>query len=212
LAGAAAFFLFALVLEQGAHTVVLGRFALRSKPVLYVLYGVLMAGLFEETARFISFHILKKRYNVYGINTGLSYGIGHGGIEAILLAGIAMIANIVYGIMMNAGALDEGTLGQVAVLASTAPVMFLVAGLERLSAIAVHISLSVLVFYAVSRRDKWWLYPAAILLHALVDVPAVLMQIGVLTSTALVEVIVCVFAVVLILLARITHKKLRQKL
>ncbi|MDR0538038.1 MAG: YhfC family intramembrane metalloprotease [Tannerellaceae bacterium] len=58
-----------------------------------------MAGLFEETARFISFKILKKKYN--GIGTGLAYGIGHGGIEAVLLAGLSMIVSIVFCIMIN---------------------------------------------------------------------------------------------------------------
>ena len=60
-----------------------------------------MAGIFEETARFVSFKILKKIFT--GISTGLSYGIGHGGIESVLLAGFSMIAGLVFGILINTG-------------------------------------------------------------------------------------------------------------
>ena len=48
-------------------------------------------------------------------------------------------------------------------------------------AICLHIALSVLVFQAVKRPGKRWLYPAAILLHAGMDVFAALYQRGVLS-------------------------------
>jgi uncharacterized membrane protein YhfC len=77
------FIIFTLIFERSIHLIVLNKFSLKEKPFLYLLYGVFMAGIFEETARFVSFNILKKKYT--GIGTGLSYGIGHGGIEAILI-------------------------------------------------------------------------------------------------------------------------------
>jgi uncharacterized membrane protein YhfC len=48
---------------------------------LYAVLGALLAGLFEETGRFIAFKfLLKKRTDR---KTAISYGIGHGGFEAI---------------------------------------------------------------------------------------------------------------------------------
>jgi uncharacterized membrane protein YhfC len=46
------------------------RFALREKPLVFMLYGGLMAGIFEESGRFIAFTVFKKKYS--GIGAGLS--------------------------------------------------------------------------------------------------------------------------------------------
>jgi uncharacterized membrane protein YhfC len=217
LAGIAGFVVFALVLEAMVHRIVIGRFIQTSDRVLYIIYGACMAGLFEETARFIAFKILKRKYD--GIGTALSYGIGHGGIEAILLAGLAMISSIVTSIIINTGNIESitGSLQgdalaaanyQITTIITTAPYMFLVGGFERVFAIAVHISLSVVVFYSVFGKNKLWLYPLAILLHAIVDITAMLFQTGVLKSIFVVEVIVCVFAVCLAFFAKYLHGKL----
>ena len=218
LTGAAAFILFALVLERQVHLAVLGRFHLRQNPLAYMAYGALMAGIFEETARFLSFHILKKKYR--GFSTALSYGTGHGGIEAMLLAGFAMINSIVFSIMINSGMADTITAPlsgaaltqaneQIAALCTAAPYMFLVSGFERLFAIALQLSLSVIVYYSVTSKDKWWLFPTAIALHALADVPAALMQAGVLSNIWVVEGIIMISATALSLLAIFTHKRLK---
>jgi uncharacterized membrane protein YhfC len=87
--GIAGFILFALILERSIHSIVFEKFTLREKPLIYIIYGIFMAGIFEETARFISFKILKKKYT--GVGTGLAYGLGHGGMEVILLVGLSMI-------------------------------------------------------------------------------------------------------------------------
>jgi uncharacterized membrane protein YhfC len=216
--GVAGFIIFALVLESIIHRIVIGRFVSPSTPALYVIYGVFMAGIFEESARFIAFKILKrKKYE--GIGTALSYGIGHGGIESILLAGLAMINSIATSIIINAGKIETITgklqgdaltaaYNQIAALATAAPYMFLVSGFERLFAITVHLSLSVVVFYAVFGKKKAWLYPLAILLHAIVDIPAVIFQTGGISSIFVVEVIVCLLAVGLALFAKYLHGKL----
>jgi uncharacterized membrane protein YhfC len=192
LVGAAAFILFAMVLEGITHQIILrpradGYIALAAdSPALYVLYAVLAAGVFEETARFLSFRLLKKGYG--GLGTGLSYGIGHGGIEAVLLTGLASLNNIVVSAMVNSGntaALgnDPAVLNGIAALAATEPTLFLVAGLERVLAISVHISLSMLVWCAVTVKGKLWLYPAAIILHVAANLAAALYQVGAIKST-----------------------------
>lgn len=223
LVGALAFVLFALVLEQQMHMLVLkpaadGTIALRSQPFLYMLYGCFAAGIFEETARFISFHILKRRFQ--GIKTAVSYGIGHGGTEAILIAGLAMINNAVFAFMVNSNGIESFTAGengaliaqQIQALAATPPSMFLVSALERMSALAIQIGLSVIVFYSVYPKRRLWLFPLAILIHAVIDAPAALMQAGALTSLFFVEALVFVLAVATVGIAVYTHRKSKQEI
>lgn len=220
LVGAAAFVVFALVLERIMHQLVLqpgadGSTWMSAYPVWYMLYGSLAAGVFEETGRFLSFKLLKRRYG--GIGTGLNYGVGHGGIEAILLGGLAMINAVVMSVFANSGNIAQLTSGpngalvtaQLQAIAATAPAMFLLPGFERMFALTIHISLSVIVFYSVYENRRLWLYPAAILLHAMIDAPAALAQVGVLTNTLALEGMVLGCAVVLALIAVYTHRKLK---
>ncbi|MDR1836339.1 MAG: YhfC family intramembrane metalloprotease [Treponema sp.] len=219
--GACAFIIFAMILEQTVHSIVFRNFALWEKPLLYIIYGTFMAGIFEETARFFSFTILKRKYN--GVITGLSYGIGHGGIEAVLLAGVSMISSIVLCIFFNAGNIEiiTGSLQgeaseqinmQINALLTSAPYMFLLSGMERLFAISIQISLSVIVFYSVYCKGKIWLFPSAILLHAIIDIPAAAFQVNILKSIFVVETLAALAAVIVTILAAVLHRKLKEKL
>lgn len=218
--GILGFVLFALILERSINVMVLNKFALTEKPFLYVIYGIFMAGIFEETARFISFKIIKKKYT--GIETGLAYGIGHGGIESILLVGLTMINTIIFSIMINTGnietitrKLQNATLNEVNVqitaLLTIAPYSFLIGGMERIFAIGVQLSLSIIVYHSVYGKNKLWLYPFAILLHAIADIPAMLMKIGIIKNIYFVELSVFISAVLLILMAKNIHKKCRPR-
>jgi len=218
--GAAAFIVFALILERSIHLLVFAKTTIREKPFLYIVYGIFMAGIFEETARFISFNILKKKYD--GIGTGLSYGVGHGGIESILLGGTAMIADIVYCVIINTGNIKiltgklQGTgleqmNGVINTLVTTVPYLFLVSAFERTLALGIQISLSILVFYSVYGKNKKWLFPLAILCHAIIDIPAAAGQAGVLKNVFMIEGIVCICAAAIILFAINVHKKLKGK-
>ncbi len=225
LVGVAAFVLFALILEQTLHAFVLrpdasGKIALLKQPFLYMLYGCLAAGIFEETARFLSFKLLKKKYNDF--STALSYGVGHGGAEAILLVGLTMINNIILSVMINFDLLATITSGlqgtalkqfqaQMNALISTAPHMFLVAGGERLAALCMQISLSVIVFYSVTCKGKWWLFPLAILLHAVTNVTATLGQVGVIKNIWFIEGYVVVCSVLVALLTASLHKRFKPE-
>ncbi|MDR2374805.1 MAG: YhfC family intramembrane metalloprotease [Treponema sp.] len=215
--GASAFIIFVLILESSIHSVFLGIFKIQNIPVAYIIYGALMAGLFEETARFLSFTILKKKYN--GIGTGLSYGIGHGGIEAIMFVGIAMIGNLVFSIIINTGNVEILTMNiegealtqlnaQINALTMLEPYMFLVGGVERLFALGVQISLSIIVYYSVYCKNKLYLYPLAVIIHALIDVPAMLMQTGIIKQVAVVEISVGISSVILLVLTRKIHEKI----
>ncbi len=223
--GAAAFFVFALVLEAMVHNLVLrpdasGNIALVQRPVLYMLYVGFMAGIFEETGRFACFKLLKKRY--FGIKTALGYGVGHGGIEAVLLVGVQMIANVFAFISLNSQgvqqfAADSGASSEIAAaaaaVASTPPVMFLAGGVERLLAITIQISLTVFVYYAAYDRKRLYLYPVAILIHATIDFVPTLYRNGLLGQGAgamwIMEALIGVYAAILVFLAVRLHRRLK---
>jgi uncharacterized membrane protein YhfC len=226
LLGAAAFVVFALVLEGSSHRIVIGRFISTSNKVLYVIYGAFMAGIFEETARFIAFKILKRKYkgmNYPGIGTALSYGIGHGGSESVLLAGLSMLIVIAGSIIINTGNIEVITSrfqgealaainNQIEVLLATAPYMFLIGGIERVMAIAVQLSLSVMVYYSVFGSNKLWLYPLAVVCHAIIDIPAAVFQAGGIKNIFAIEIIICLFAAGMVLFAKYLHGKLSATL
>ena len=182
--GCATFFLAAIVFEGAVHAVVLGGQrgqTLMSKPLFYALYGGLMAGLFEETGRFVAYKFLQKKSD--DDKTALAYGAGHGGFEAFYLLVISMITNLIFGIMINTGntqllfaKADEATAAAInqtlQTLCTTKPTVFLISILERIGAVAFHMSASVLVWFAVKNPKRWYLYPVAIVLHALLDMIA----------------------------------------
>ena len=190
LIGAATFIVFALVLEALVHKIVLGGSlgaTIQGKTLYYALYGGLMAGLFEETGRFLSMKFLMKK-EPSTVLPGLAYGAGHGGVEMLIVFGVSMISNLVMSVMINAGQLETivsqtPAEAQEQVRAAAAKLAELRAGdlllglWERISALILHLSLSVLVWAAVRKGGKWlWLFPAAILLHAGVDAQAVILS------------------------------------
>jgi len=104
LAGAGTFVLFALVLEPVLHSLILRSetgAVIQGNILLYGLYGGLMAGLFEETGRFLAFRFMLRKQKA-GI-TALSYGMGHGGVEAFLLVGLTMMSNLALGLAYTGG-------------------------------------------------------------------------------------------------------------
>ncbi|MCL2381148.1 MAG: YhfC family intramembrane metalloprotease [Treponema sp.] len=207
--GILVFTIFIFTIIRNINILVITHFTLLERPFLFILYGVLMAGIFEETARFISFKVLQKKYNKVG--TALAYGIGHGGIEAVLIVGLTMIANIVFSFNINVGGFQDitGDNAQIVqILATTPPIMFLAGGIERISVIGIHLSLSVLVFYSVISKDKLWLFPLAILIHILVNIPAGLFQTGLFTNLIVVQVIILTFSLVLIFFTKRLHEKI----
>lgn len=179
--GCLVFLLFALVLESSVHRLVLGSSVggtIRENTLLYALYGGLMAGLFEETGRYLAFSTVLKKYRGNDENA-LMYGAGHGSFEVLILLGLSMVSNLSLAVLINAGNLDQitgplsgDTLAQVeaaiSTLTSTAPPVFLAGIVERIFAVAVHLALSVPVWFAVKKRRPL-LYVLAILLHALLD-------------------------------------------
>ena len=114
----------------------------------------------------------------------------HGELEknannAMRPLGLTMAQNLVYALMVNAGQMETilSTVPQAQAevlrsglqsIAATPTALFLLSPLERVIALVLHMSLSVLVWRAVT--GKFYLYVAAIGVHALVDASAVLLQ------------------------------------
>lgn len=184
--GAAAFFLFALVLEQLLHLVMLP--IVSGKPVLYIIYGALAAGVFEETARLTAYKTVMKKSR--DPRSAILYGLGHGGCEAILIAGVNLITLCVCAAMVNSMGFEsfialssEGNAEYAEALRTqmTGLVGFgftegMLQLFERLAAITLHTALSVIMFGTL--RGKMRYYPICILIHALADVPSAMYQVG----------------------------------
>lgn len=180
--------------------------ALNRHTVLLAITLSFSAGLFEETGRFLGFRFLLKRKLEW--KNGIAFGIGHGGLEAIVLVGITYINNLIFSLAINSGKIDSlaavlppEILAQItAGLTGTPPILFAVAGLERVMAIGIQIALSLVVLYGVkNKRYIFWLY--AVLLHGLVNMPALLFLQG--HSYLLVEgIIFIIFAAALVFIAK----------
>ena len=219
LIGAATFFVFALILEAIVHRLVLkGSFGetIQGNTWYLALYGGLMAGLFEETGRFLSMkYLLKKEPST--VLPGLAYGVGHGGAEMMIIFGLSMISYLAIAVMANAGQMDtllsqtpaearDQVNASVTAITEASPGTLMLGLWERVSALILHLSLSVLVWTAVRRGGKWlWLFPAAILLHALVDGVAVLLKDNV--NMAALELLVFAMSLAIAALAYMVAKK-----
>ena len=207
LVGAGVFFVFALVLESMVHKVVLqgpdGKIIL-DNIWYYALYGGLAAALFEETGRFLAMKFVLKKEPGTAL-TAVGYGIGHGGIEMLLIYGITMISNLVLSVLINSGQADTlfanvPAEAQVQVQAQFSQLETLGFGTvlvgiwERCSALILQLGLSVIVWTAVRRGGKWlWLFPAAFLLHFVVDAVTVILA----KTVSMVAVETVVFAMAL---------------
>ena len=197
LIGAATFVVFALMLEKPIQNVLLFPTAMglpdhpvsrffAANPVLLALLAGLFPGVFEETGRFIAFKtLLKKRTDR---ETSISHGIGHGGIEVVILMGVAYVEYIAYAVMINTG-LFQKIVEQVAAyapdqlatvtaladqLAAFSAADLGINAIERVFAVLFHIGASILVFYAVRDTKRFWLYPLAVILHTALDFVAAL--------------------------------------
>ena len=190
LIGAGTFIVFALVLESIMHQLVLkgpNGPAIMGNTLLFAVYGGLAAGVFEETGRFLSMKFLLKKEPSTAL-PGIAYGIGHGGAEMLIIFGITMISNLVVSALINAGLsgilfakVPEDAAAQLQAQLNqlqTVGAGTLLTGLwERISALVLHLGLSMLVWVAVRKGGKWlWLFPAAVALHAIVDAGAVMLQ------------------------------------
>ncbi|RLQ93119.1 YhfC family intramembrane metalloprotease [Falsibacillus albus] len=212
--GAVGFFVFSQVLEKALHVVVISQFPdYADHPVWFGLYGGFAAGIFEEMGRFILFIWLLKKFRSF--KSGISFGIGWGGIEAILLTLMIVVPNIIFAFMINSGVL-ESTIGKdmpaetletlKAGVLNHGVSFYLLACVERLSAVFMQLAFSLLVLLGV-KKGKFAYVLYAIIIHAAVDFPLVFVQTGYFNNLWLVELYVAILGV----LGGFFMKKMQKK-
>ena len=123
------------------------RFQFQSPLLFLLIVGGLSAGVFEEVARYLGLRLgCKKRWRFMD---AVALGLGHGGIEAILLVGLnQLILLLLY---------DD---------ISSWSGEFLLAGIERVFAMTAHITFTIILLYIMKRR-AWLAIVIAIVLHAI---------------------------------------------
>ncbi len=145
----------------------------------YCLILGVTAALFETAGRYIVAKMLSKRLT---FERSLASGLGHGGIEAMMLVGITYINNFIYIALINSGQFDA-VLAEVSAmpeavaqleqvrdtLITSSAGLFLLSGLERLLTMITHVGMSVLVCYAMYRGRTWSGLLACFGVHAALD-------------------------------------------
>ena len=213
--GAVAFFASSQVLEKIVHLLVLhpqkdGTVPLMTEnPLLYVIYGICMAALFEETARLVFFKWLEKKRALED-SDALAYGLGHGGLELLYLGMGSLISLLILFSLLEssnpdlANLLPKNTLETVQSLSGWQVYLL---GVERVLALVMQIGLSFWVYQAV-RQKKWIYLVAAYGLHALFDLAPSLSQVGWLSNPLLVEGLLAVEVIIFIYFTKsIFYKK-----
>lgn len=174
-------------------------------PLFNGLVGGLLAGIFEETARWGGFMLLNSRFNglrnwlrrvfkksdtvdakplakKYG--SALALGVGHGGTESILLFAMYMASTLFTVIFYNAGAqIAKGVstdqvqymLAQIQQFWSNPWTMGFLPGVERVIALSTQIFLSTLVWKAIADRSFLW-FALAVIYHMIIDAVSVFLS------------------------------------
>ena len=140
------------------------------------------AGLFELAGRFAVARLMHKRLT---LRRSLAAGLGHGGIEAMLLIGITYINNLAYIAMINSGSFDTVVAQTAAMgvdvsqleliqtqLLYASPALFLLAGFERILAMTGHVAMSMLVCYGVAHHKSGICTLLCLGIHTLIDLTA----------------------------------------
>lgn len=167
--GMLVFFIFQLVIRIPIVQIVLPQTAwfaaMSGNPWLYGLFLGGTAAIAEELGRYVAVRFLLKKNRRYV--DGVAYGLGHGGIEAMLLIGVNNIANLVV-LLDGSSFLAPVIAGQLSYGAIFTVIY------ERIFAMALQVGLSLLVFYCV-RSKKWRYLVYALVIHTIVDAAIVIL-------------------------------------
>ena len=224
IAGAAGFVISARMLEVGVHYFCIvadnpvSRF-INGNAAAFVLYGITMAGIFEECGRLIILKYILKKDRTR--ENAVIYGIGHGGIEILTVLLPAMILYLAIAVMFSQGDTEAvlktlniteetatAALPSVQAAAAFDYAMMVMNVMERLLAMLIHIGLTIVVYYGVVNAKKLCL-PAAILLHMLADTFPALYQRGILPLWA-VEIWIVFWTLMIMLIAAKLYKRMSE--
>lgn len=148
-------------------------------PVLYaILIAGVSAGIFEEGARFLGFKVGLKKDRSW--EQGIAFGIGHGGIEAMLIVGIAKVNELLMLISFSNGSFDGSKFGVTeemfkASLQGVNMMLAVMPGIERIFAIMLHVGLTLVVLYGINKGKNLYLL-VAILIHTATNAGGVILM------------------------------------
>lgn len=190
--------------------------SIMNNPLLYALLLGVSAAVFEFGGRIISMFYIRKRFSDKEHILGV--GVGHGVIEAIFIVGLTYINNILLAMWINDGSVynlvtetvTREMIDQLVVTMTTAnPWIFLMAGIERLMTVVIHVALTFLVFQGLRSKKYLPFFGAAIGAHALLDTMTALFSLwGV--SIWLIELFVFAFMWLAIYVVVIFWKRMKQ--
>ncbi|MEG1846724.1 MAG: YhfC family glutamic-type intramembrane protease [Oscillospiraceae bacterium] len=206
--GALAFFISQIALRLPILQIILPKFSWYgafsvNHPVLYCLFLGLSAGVFEETARFIFLKGFFKKGLRFG--DGIAFGIGHGGIEVILITVISLINTLVCVFAINNGTLNSLMASSPqAQIDSTSMALYNLSELsifmgvvERISAMAMHIGMTMIIVVGINKSKSFLYLLAAIFVHCIIDtLCGILPMLGI--NGWLLEGVLAIFAIALI--------------
>ena len=151
--------------------------------VFYCLILAMTAALFEVIARFGVAKILQKNLCY---EKALAAGLGHGGIESMLLIGMTYVNNLLYSFMINTGTFDvmvaqvqatntmtpeqmEQLTGIKTALIETGTIAFYLAGYERILTMICHAAMSLFVCYMIYKKRTMFGVLVAFFIHFCMD-------------------------------------------
>lgn len=215
--GIVVFIIFSQILEKAMHLILIDPSGVRLKftdnPYIFMLYAGLAAGLFEEFGRFIAFKFWLKKNRSY--QDGLSFGIGHAGIEVWLVTTLIGVNTIILAFLVKNGMFDsvagKATSEEIASLmkgqiTETPWWLYIVALFERIPAILLHISATLLVLYGVVTKEIKYVW-YAVIYHAFLDFLPALYQAGIITDVWLIEGSILAYAIVAVYII----KRMKEK-
>jgi len=146
--------------------------------VLGVAAG-LSAGVFEESTRYLVMKFwLKREHNDF---LPVKYGLGHGGIEAVLTGALALYAFIQVMVLGGDGALLSFDPEQITLIKSQLEAYWavpwqysLLGAWERVSAMSFHVGASIMVYKSIREKKPGWLL-IALLGHTVLNAFVVIM-------------------------------------
>ena len=186
LLGAAAFFVPQILIRIPLLNALYGNagFAafMQNHVISASLFLAFTAGLFELAGRYVAARIMSKNLT---FRRSLAAGLGHGGIEAMYIVGIAYLNNLIYISMIRSGTFDAMA-AQIAAagvdvtqlnavrdaLINTSAGVFLLAGLERLLTMISHAAMTVIVCYGVHTKHTAKGLLICLGIHTLIDTAA----------------------------------------
>ena len=150
--------------------------------LFYIIVGI-SPGIFEETGRYICLkYLLGKNKNQHN-NISVSYGIGHGGIESILI-GISLL----FKIFIKDRLIKEGEITE-----SISFYIYIMSAWERFFSVLFHISASIFVFNSINEQ-KMDFYIFAIFIHDFIDLFSILYRKNIIKNLFIIELIIAIIS------------------